>query len=213
MFKNLFLYSWNTRQLFAIAIVCAFALLFVPDANAQQQYGIGVDAAQIALVNVACYATGEAGKAAASPRFYPPLVTTPKSLSKTVRAPDLQPAYNGVYVSLSSAADYLDYMQPESGPGLTSVNLRFDRGNWTTTGFEMPQGLDQIIVPLYDNESRQVGLLKLCSPTFSQTGSTLCTNLHIRAVVNHQVVIPPPGFDLQRVEDLNAASGSGITCS
>lgn len=191
-------------------LLVVFAVAFGAALQAQEakpfSFGTKPPISDYALVNVPCFAPeGEA-------KLWPPLASVPKTVAKTPRAPDFQPAYNGVYVSLSSSADYLDYMQPESGPGLSSVNLRFDIGTWTTSRFEMPPGLDELIVPLFDSAQRQVGLLKLCSASISQNGSTLCTNLHIRAVVNHAVVIPPPGFDLQRVEDLNAAQGSGLAC-
>ncbi len=123
--------------------------------------------------------------------------------------PPFQRAYSGTYGSLSNTVDYLDYVQGSTN--LVRINMRLDNGTWTTGEFELAGQEREKIVPLFRPGSvTPVGLVKICSPTFSQNGSTLCTNFHIRMVSDGHVLIPRGyGQGFQRFEELGAMSGGG----
>lgn len=140
-----------------------------------------VPVSDFALVNVPCYGPG------------------------SLVAPPLQPAFTGVFESLSNSGDQLDYVQ---GPGnsLVTVNLRLGVGTWSTGEFQLAGTESSRIVPLYEpgtGTANQIGLVKLCSPTFNY-----CRELHVRAVVGGQVVVPDNGADLQRFAAINSAGAA-----
>ncbi len=117
-----------------------------------------------------------------------------------LQTPALQVAHNGVYESLSISGDQMDYIQDGQD---TTVNVRFGVGNWTSSVFELAGAETSKVVPLYEpgtGTANQVGLMKICSPTFNFFGE-----LHLRIVIGGVVKVPSNGADFQRFMKLQGA--------
>ena len=212
--------------LITLALVCAVALMFAPNVYAQQKYErpeLRADG-KYAGETIRVQGPGDAMTAAEKAqyrittkteyRFYewarpkPPvlsdtqLVNVPCTGPSPLPTPPLQDAFSGVWESLTYPGDFLTWV---IGDPLTMVNLNLGDGRGSSI-FQLAGVESERVVPLYEPETgtaNQIGAVKLCSPTFNY-----CRELLIRVAIEGEVIVPDPGFHLQRFGALIPVAGS-----
>lgn len=184
----------NTRQLITLAAICAFALIFVPDASAQQQYGIGIRPAPPPSATDCRPATA--------------VDSAEKSL------PFIQIGNAGRFRSISAPCIRFDFWPlfgtSAGGPG---SNVGLDLIVYTQTGEALESGVVNFLaanttlaVNLYDSFGVLRGRADLLA------ANTGCSILYARIVVDGEQIVPRPPAFYERFQRYVEAIGAANLC-
>lgn len=185
----------TTWHLIAVAIVSVFALLFVPDVHAQQQYGIGVQHNRPPPAVNDC-------------RALPVVESSEKSL------PFIQIGNAGRFQAHSASCIRFDFWPvigaDAGGPG-SSVGL--DLIVYTQTGEALESGVvnflaanQRLDVPLYDT----FGLLRGTASLLA--ANTGCSILYARIVVDGEQIVPRAPAYYEQFKRYVEALGAADVC-